>query len=205
MGRAVRKAFPGFGVFGGVVESYDAEAGYFRVLYEDGDSEEVDGAEMAAILVGAPMPAQPVTPGGSAGKRPKKRRRGDEESSSPQGDVSAADGLNSNCVTPAEGRLGGENGEVVAEKKQRVDPGPESSRQVRRRARQAKAEALATEREAVAAVLAAVEAAAAASPVAVVPVAATQQQSGRKCQPPAWKWERSVSLCCQESRGRGAG
>ncbi|PNT74608.1 hypothetical protein BRADI_1g18770v3 [Brachypodium distachyon] len=143
VGRAVRKAFPGFGVFGGVVESYDAEAGYFRVLYEDGDSEEVDGAEMAAILVGAPMPAQP-------------------------------------------GRLGGGNGEVGAEKKRRVDAGLESSRPVRRSARQAKAAALAAEMEAVAAVVAAAEAAetaaAAGGPVAAVPVAATPQQSGRKRQ-----------------------
>jgi len=31
VGRAVRKAFPGFGTYAGVVESYDADAGYFRV------------------------------------------------------------------------------------------------------------------------------------------------------------------------------
>ena len=56
VGRAVRKAFPGFGTYAGVVESYDADAGYFRVLYEDGDSEEVDADEMAEILVGPVMP-----------------------------------------------------------------------------------------------------------------------------------------------------
>ncbi|KAM0887149.1 hypothetical protein ACQ4PT_029240 [Festuca glaucescens] len=193
VGRAVKKAFPGFGVFSGVVESYDAQAGYFRVLYEDGDSEEVDGDEMASILVGAPMPPQPETPGGSAGKRPKKRRRGDEES--PQGNVSVlgkaavVDGLSNGDVlaTPAVRRAGGENGVVMAEtaeKKRRVDPGPESSRPVRRSARQAKAAALAAEMEAAASVAAAAEAAetSAADYVSPLPVAATPQQSSRKRQ-----------------------
>ncbi|KAM0823271.1 hypothetical protein ACQ4PT_070973 [Festuca glaucescens] len=183
VGRAVKKAFPGFGVFSGVVESYDAQAGYFRVLYEDGDSEEVDGDEMASILVGAPMPPQPETPGGSAGKRPKKRRRGDEES--PQGNVSAAvvDGLSNGDVlaTPSVRRAGGENGVVLAEKKRRVDPDPESSRPVRRSARQAKAAALAAEMEAVAAAAEAAETSAADS-VSPVQIAATPQQSSRKRQ-----------------------
>uniref|UniRef100_A0A453AT65 Nucleosome-remodeling factor subunit BPTF n=1 Tax=Aegilops tauschii subsp. strangulata TaxID=200361 RepID=A0A453AT65_AEGTS len=191
VGRAVRKAFPGFGSFSGVVESYDAEAGYFRVLYEDGDSEEIDADEMGSILVGAPMPPQPETPGGSAGKRPKKRRRGDGES--PQGGVSAVaeavdgDGLANGPVpvlaTPAkEGRGGGENWEVMAEtagKKRKIGPSP-----VRRSARQAKAAALAAEMEAAANVAAAAEAAetSSAEDVAPAPIAATPQQSGRKRQ-----------------------
>jgi hypothetical protein len=57
MGRAVRKAFPRYDTFAGVVESYDSDTGYFRVLYEDGDSEEVDADEMAQILVGRAMPS----------------------------------------------------------------------------------------------------------------------------------------------------
>lgn len=190
VGRAVRKAFPGFGVFSGVVESYDAEAGYFRVLYEDGDSEEIDGDEMGSILVGAPMPPQPETPGGSAGKRPKKRRRGDEES--PQGAVSVVaeavdgDGLANGPVpvlaTPAKEGGGRENGEVMAqtvEKKRKIGPSP-----VRRSARQAKAAALAAEMEAASNVAAAAEAAetASAEDVAPAPIAATPQQSGRKRQ-----------------------
>ncbi|KAE8781282.1 Increased DNA methylation 1 [Hordeum vulgare] len=182
VGRGVRKAFPGFGSFSGVVESYDAEAGYFRVLYEDGDSEEVDGDEMGSILVGAPMPPQPETPGGSAGKRPKKRRRGDGESAAEAVD---GDGLANGpvLVTPVKGGGGGgENGEVMAGtagKKRKIGPSP-----VRRSARQAKAAALAAEMEAAANVAAAAEAAETSSPedVSPVPIAARPQQSGRKRQ-----------------------
>ncbi|XP_062187653.1 DDT domain-containing protein PTM-like [Phragmites australis] len=154
VGRAVRKAFPGFGVYAGVVESYDTEAGYFRVLYEDGDSEEVDAEEMAEMLVGPPMPPalQRTPPREAAGRRPKKRRRGDEES--PNGEIEP---------------------ETTAEKKGRVSPGPDSARPLRRSARQAKAAARVAEMEAVVAVAAAAEAAEAEAAAAVTP-----QQSGRK-------------------------
>ena len=172
VGRAVRKAFPGFGTYAGVVETYDADAGYFRVLYEDGDSEEVDADEMAEILVGPAMPEalQRTPPRDAAGRRPKKRRRGDEESPSP------ATGDTVVLAVPAGGGSS-EDGEVgpatpaeasgVAEKKRRVSPGPpvSSSRPLRRSARQAKAAERAAEMEAAAAVAAA---------------ASTPQQSGRK-------------------------
>ncbi|KAL6657424.1 hypothetical protein ACP70R_005204 [Stipagrostis hirtigluma subsp. patula] len=193
VGRAVRKAFPGFGVFAGVVESYDAEAGYFRVLYEDGDSEEVDAEEMAGMLVGPAMPEVPRTPpGAAAGRRPKKRRRGDgdgeESPPEPQADgvvlavpaegepLDAAAGP----ATPVEG--GGEVAAGPVGKKRRVSPAPESSKPVRRSARQAKAAARAAEMEAAAAVAAAAEAAEAeaAAEAAAAAAAATPKQSGRK-------------------------
>lgn len=141
MGRAVRKAFPGFGTYAGVVESYDPGAGYFRVLYEDGDSEEVDADEMAQILVGPAMPRaqqQRTSTQDAAGRRPKKRRRGDEDDPSPTSTpdgvvlaVAAAAGEETEPATPVM--------EAAAEKKPRVSPGPESSRPLRRSARQAKA------------------------------------------------------------------
>jgi len=182
VGRAVRKAFPGFGTYAGVVESYDADAGYFRVLYEDGDSEEVDADEMAEILVGPAMPEalQRTPPRDAAGRRPKKRRRGDEESPSP------ATGDTVVLAVPAGGGSS-EDGEVepatpaeasgVAEKKRRVSPGPpvSSSRPLRRSARQAKAAERAAEMEAAAAVAAAAEVA-----EAEAAAASTPQQSGRK-------------------------
>ncbi|KAL6896949.1 hypothetical protein ACP4OV_007521 [Aristida adscensionis] len=201
VGRTVRKAFPGYGVFGGVVESYDAEAGYFRVLYEDGDSEEVDAEEMAAMLVGPAMPPAPPRGEPSPGRRPKKRRRGDEgggggggeEPSPPQ---APADGVvlavpagggssdgEAEPATPAE--ASGEGAAAAAagpvEKKRRANPGPESSsaRPVRRSARQAKAAERAAEMEAAAAVAAAADAAEAEAEAAAV-AAATPPQSGRK-------------------------
>ncbi|XP_062190476.1 DDT domain-containing protein PTM-like [Phragmites australis] len=185
VGRAVRKAFPGFGTYGGVVESYDAEAGYFRVLYEDGDSEEVDAEEMAEMLVGPAMPpALQQTPprGDAADRRPKKRRRGEEESP-PLADgvilAVPAVGESSNGeiepATPAES-----SGELVAgpaEKKRKASPAPESARPLRRSARQAKASARAAEMEAAAAVAAAADAAEAEAEAAA---AGTPQKSGRK-------------------------
>ncbi|RWW72629.1 hypothetical protein BHE74_00019554 [Ensete ventricosum] len=60
VGRAVKKRFPGFGTFSGVVKSYDPCAGYFKVLYEDGDSEEVDYGEIASILMEMSEEAPPI-------------------------------------------------------------------------------------------------------------------------------------------------
>ncbi|KAG8099175.1 hypothetical protein GUJ93_ZPchr0013g34119 [Zizania palustris] len=183
VGRAVRKEFPGFGVFSGVVEAYDDGVGYFRVLYEDGDSEEVDLAEMAGMLVGTPMPPLPQPPGVAAGRRPKKRRRGDEDpplSGCVVLVVPAGDGLSDAAepASPVERSRDEANGEVMVEmleKKRRISPGSESSRPLRRSARQAKAAARAAEMEAAEAVAAAAEAAEAEAAV-------TPQQSGRKRQ-----------------------
>ncbi|XP_066398241.1 DDT domain-containing protein PTM-like isoform X2 [Miscanthus floridulus] len=191
VGRAVRKAFPGYGTFAGVVESYDPGAGYFRVLYEDGDSEEVDADGMAEILVGPAMPSalqqlQHTPPWDAAGRRPKKRRRGDgdgdEDDTSPTPTTNPSpDGVvlavpapaseDTEPATPAE--------EAAAEKKRRISPGPESSRPLRRSARQAKVAERAAEMEAAVAVAAAAEAEEEAAAAAVA-AASTPQQSGRK-------------------------
>ncbi|KAF3794718.1 DDT domain-containing protein [Nymphaea thermarum] len=66
VGKAVRKKFRGFGVFAGVIESYDPSTGFFRVVYEDGDSEELELSEIASVL---------QEEGRSRGRPPKKRRR----------------------------------------------------------------------------------------------------------------------------------
>jgi hypothetical protein len=165
VGRAVRKAFPGFGVYSGVVGSYDADAGYFRVLYDDGDSEEVDAEEMAQILVGgsSSMPPVPLTPpGDAAGRRPKKRRRVDEQETPPM-----TVGAGVVLAVPASGGLSDGEAEPVtpvvarpAEKKRKPTPAPtpeSSSRPLRRSARQAKAAAQVAEMEAAAAVAAAAD------------------------------------------------
>uniref|UniRef100_A0A0D9X2I4 PHD-type domain-containing protein n=1 Tax=Leersia perrieri TaxID=77586 RepID=A0A0D9X2I4_9ORYZ len=208
VGRAVRKGFPGFGVFDGVVESYDSEAGYFRVMYEDGDSEEVEFGEVEGMLVGS-MP--PILTGASAaaaspgGRRPKKRRRADEggavtvgmESDSvvlavPAGGVmeEEEEEVAASPVVPAVERgRDEEDGDVVTEmveKKRKaavVSPGPESGRPLRRSARQAKAAARAAEMEAAAAAAeaeAAAAAAAAAEAEAETEVEVTPKQSGSR-------------------------
>ncbi|KAL4590649.1 hypothetical protein LXL04_003588 [Taraxacum kok-saghyz] len=80
VGRTVRKEFKGFGVFSGVVKSYDSSSGFFEIGYEDGDSEEIDFSELAALLEldGVIMEHSPsllAKQSSRVGKRPKKRRR----------------------------------------------------------------------------------------------------------------------------------
>ncbi|KAK1439444.1 hypothetical protein QVD17_05262 [Tagetes erecta] len=50
VGRKVKKQFEGFGVFSGVVKSYDSSTGFFEIGYEDGDSEEIDLSELTALV-----------------------------------------------------------------------------------------------------------------------------------------------------------
>lgn len=80
VGRTVRKEFKGFGVFSGVVKSYDSSSGFFEIGYEDDDSEEIDFSELAALLEvdGVLMdhsPSQLGKKSSRARRRPKKRRR----------------------------------------------------------------------------------------------------------------------------------
>ncbi|XP_072958753.1 DDT domain-containing protein PTM [Typha angustifolia] len=90
VGRTVRKKFPGFGTYNGVVESYDVAAGYFKVLYEDGDSEEVDFEEIASLLMEmGEQPPTVVARRSNRGRRPKKRRRAESN----QGDARVVDDL----------------------------------------------------------------------------------------------------------------
>ncbi len=48
------KAFEGFGVFGGTVVRYDGQ--YWRVVYDDGDEEDLNFSELQAVL--APPPGE---------------------------------------------------------------------------------------------------------------------------------------------------
>lgn len=96
----MRKEFKGFGVFAGVVKSYDSPSGFFEIGYEDGDSEEIDFSELAALLEvdGVVMEHSPslVTKKSSrVGKRPKKRRRvlGSSHSGELKSEVSIAKNL----------------------------------------------------------------------------------------------------------------
>jgi len=79
LGKMVKKEFKGFGFFDGVVDSYDSSTGFFKILYEDGDSEEADFSEVARLVAEAaavstcgdliPAPVKRV------GRKPKRRRR----------------------------------------------------------------------------------------------------------------------------------
>ncbi|KAF5730840.1 DNA binding zinc ion binding DNA binding putative isoform 3 [Tripterygium wilfordii] len=78
VGKTLKKEFAGFGVFSGIVKSYDSASGLFEIVYEDGDSEELELAEMASLLGVAPSLAQAqeaVEYRGRLGRKSKKRRR----------------------------------------------------------------------------------------------------------------------------------
>ncbi|XP_040993587.1 DDT domain-containing protein PTM-like [Juglans microcarpa x Juglans regia] len=79
VGRAVKKEFEGFGVFSGTVRSYDASSGFFEILYEDGDFEELEFSELASLFEGG---EEAATAAGQLahekpllGRKPKKRLR----------------------------------------------------------------------------------------------------------------------------------
>ncbi|XP_021998585.1 DDT domain-containing protein PTM [Helianthus annuus] len=110
VGRTVRKEFEGFGVFSGVVKSYDSESGLFEIGYDDGDSEEIDLSELTVALVDADgvrtVDQSSYLKPSRVGRRPKKRSRvlvssnsGNENGfSSSVGNVVAADQSNLDSV-----------------------------------------------------------------------------------------------------------
>ncbi|KAG9443638.1 hypothetical protein H6P81_014978 [Aristolochia fimbriata] len=76
VGKAVKKDFEGFGIFTGFVHSYDPGSGFYKIVYEDGDSEEMEYDELAVILGGTVENCnQDVVREKRRGRKPKKRRR----------------------------------------------------------------------------------------------------------------------------------
>ncbi|KAI3905562.1 hypothetical protein MKX01_036471 [Papaver californicum] len=51
VGKAVKKEFLGFGIFTGIVRSFDPITRLFDIVYEDGDSEEMEFEEVSPIVV----------------------------------------------------------------------------------------------------------------------------------------------------------
>lgn len=79
IGRTLKKEFQGFGVFTGIVQSYDESSKYFEIVYEDGDSEELDFEEVVSLLENHTIKDSEeglvhVKPS-RVGRKPKKRRR----------------------------------------------------------------------------------------------------------------------------------
>ncbi|KAJ0084474.1 hypothetical protein Patl1_29477 [Pistacia atlantica] len=79
IGRTLKKEFQGFGVFTGTIQSYDESSKYFEIVYEDGDSEELDFSEVVSLLENDKVKVSEeglahVKPS-RGGRKPKKRRR----------------------------------------------------------------------------------------------------------------------------------
>lgn len=50
IGTRIKKNFQGFGIYNGIIESFEPTTGFFKVLYEDGDSEDLEFSEIQSIL-----------------------------------------------------------------------------------------------------------------------------------------------------------
>ena len=50
LGTSIRKLFPKYGYFNGVISSFDEEADFYFVRYEDGDEEELTLRELLPYL-----------------------------------------------------------------------------------------------------------------------------------------------------------
>ncbi|GAB2277054.1 hypothetical protein Dimus_011762 [Dionaea muscipula] len=113
VGRNVMKEFSGYGVFKGVVESYDSSSGYFRIVYEDGDSEEVDLSEVSLLIrPSGSVPADEKVK--KPGRKSKRRRRiwadsgtgfNNSAKSSGISEIEGGLGGNLNKYLPADGNL----------------------------------------------------------------------------------------------------
>ncbi|CAJ1933948.1 unnamed protein product [Sphenostylis stenocarpa] len=77
VGRTVRKEVKGVGFISGTVKSYDPSSGFFEIVYEDGDSEELESSDATSLLQFQPesVKAKP-----RVGRKPKKRRRFERKS-----------------------------------------------------------------------------------------------------------------------------
>ncbi|KAF2287418.1 hypothetical protein GH714_039857 [Hevea brasiliensis] len=117
LGKIVQKDFKGHGVFSGVVQSYDASSGLFEVVYEDGDSEELDFSEVASLL--KRKEADPAAHRQRVGRRPKKRLR-IEPRKREDGGVGEETGNSISHSQPIAETLGGQSG-VVVESNEKLD------------------------------------------------------------------------------------
>lgn len=76
VGKRVRKEFLGFGVYTGIVKSYNSGSGLFEIVYEDGDSEELKFSQVASILEEQPAAAVSAAElTDRIGRKRKKRRK----------------------------------------------------------------------------------------------------------------------------------
>ncbi|XP_019157814.1 PREDICTED: DDT domain-containing protein PTM-like isoform X2 [Ipomoea nil] len=109
LGRTVKKKFKRFGVFTGTVESYDSESGFFKIVYEDGDSEELDLSELVDLLDGSAADAERSRKPSRVGRKPKKRRRVEKMGNAAA--IDGGEGLNSGgIISEGFGKTLNENG-----------------------------------------------------------------------------------------------
>lgn len=105
VGKAVKKEVKGFGIISGTVKSYDSASGFLEIVYEDGDSEELESSDVASLLQFQPesVKAKP-----RVGRKPKKRCRVERKR-----DVGAGSGnVRENLVAEGTGFRGVLDGDI---------------------------------------------------------------------------------------------
>ncbi|XP_047159025.1 DDT domain-containing protein PTM isoform X2 [Vigna umbellata] len=105
VGKTVKKEVKGFGIISGTVKSYDSASGFLEIVYEDGDSEELESSDVASLLQFQPesVKAKP-----RVGRKPKKRCRVERKR-----DVGAGSGnVRENLVAEGSGFRGVLDGDV---------------------------------------------------------------------------------------------
>ncbi|KAL7113497.1 hypothetical protein ACP275_04G064700 [Erythranthe tilingii] len=75
VGRRVKKEFLGHRTLVGVVQSYEQATRFFKIVYDDGDSEELDFLAVSSLLVSTEPQPPPEPPARKRGRKPKKRPR----------------------------------------------------------------------------------------------------------------------------------
>ncbi|XP_028789235.1 uncharacterized protein LOC114745250 [Neltuma alba] len=71
VGRTVKKEVKGVGIISGTVKSFDSSSGFVEIVYEDGNSEELESSDVASLVQGEPELVKVKR----RGRKPKKRRR----------------------------------------------------------------------------------------------------------------------------------
>ncbi|KAJ1420637.1 Zinc finger, PHD-type [Sesbania bispinosa] len=97
VGKSVKKEVKGAGIVSGTVKSYDPSSGFFEILYEDGDSEELESSDVASLLEFQPELAKAKP---RVGRKPKKRRRVERkrETTTVSDNLNKSVSANGNCV-----------------------------------------------------------------------------------------------------------
>ncbi|KAL9296222.1 hypothetical protein ACSQ67_022118 [Phaseolus vulgaris] len=103
VGKTVKKEVKGVGIVSGTVKSYDPSSGFFEILYEQGDSEELESSDVASLLQLQPESAKAKP---RVGRKPKKRRRVERQGDAGAGSERILDGVSKNRGSP-EGNVNG--------------------------------------------------------------------------------------------------
>jgi site-specific DNA-cytosine methylase len=83
IGTKISKFFEGYGEFEGTVQSFDAKNGWYRVMYQDGDEEDLEHSQLDALVVEPPNGAKRKQSVAQKSKKEKKKPKLGKRSKAP--------------------------------------------------------------------------------------------------------------------------